>query len=318
MVRDESELGPLIVHEDLDGKYLWRPKEGRLYDMVNNSNKRLKHLTSTGKGIATKRHISSHNLHDNTTRIHTSAQGRLLDSDRILYSASISLFEINGQPRRRKTMPTFSPLGSDCVRLHIHDAVVADQIVVDQSVFSLFVKANSLYVFLKSGLVQIREMTRGKGHIKMVVLSFRCRQLDDRQTKCENFLRIIQDGITGPYLMYREADEQLRFCKSWLLNGCTRKRLKVVIFYTAKLHQSLDTKNVESSSVRLEGLCKSTLGSTVVSACLQQQGSVTSLVTGNVPVENALADSVKTQCDTEAINLILDDVSCNNRQFSEL
>ncbi|GJY38756.1 hypothetical protein Tco_0425120 [Tanacetum coccineum] len=92
-----------------------------------------------------------------------------------------------------------------------------------------------------------------------------------------------------------EADEQLRFCKSWLLNGCTRKRLKVVIFCAAKLHQSLDTKNVESSSVRLEGLCKSALGSTIVSACLQQHGSVTSLVTGNVPVENALADSVKTQ-----------------------
>nr|GEY81484.1 retrovirus-related Pol polyprotein from transposon TNT 1-94 [Tanacetum cinerariifolium] len=92
-----------------------------------------------------------------------------------------------------------------------------------------------------------------------------------------------------------EAVEQLRFCKSWLLNGCTRKRLKVVIFCAGKLHQSLDTKNVESSSVLLEGLCKSTIGSTVVSACLQQQGPVTSLVTGNVPVENALADSVKTQ-----------------------
>ncbi|GJX69762.1 retrovirus-related pol polyprotein from transposon TNT 1-94 [Tanacetum coccineum] len=101
-----------------------------------------------------------------------------------------------------------------------------------------------------------------------------------------------------------EADEQLRFCKSWLLNGCTRKQLKVVIFYATKLHQSLDTKNVESSSVCLEalfkcvvhtGLCKSALGSTVVSACLQQQGSITSLVTGNVPVKNAIANSVKIQ-----------------------
>ncbi|GKB99346.1 hypothetical protein Tco_0985483 [Tanacetum coccineum] len=83
-----------------------------------------------------------------------------------------------------------------------------------------------------------------------------------------------------------EADEQMRFCKSWLLNGCMRKRLQVVIFCTVKLHQSLDTKNVESSSVRLKG--EYNFSSAWV-------GSVTSLVTGNVSVENALADSVKTQ-----------------------
>ncbi|GJT99693.1 60S ribosomal protein L7-1-like protein, partial [Tanacetum coccineum] len=91
-------------------------------------------------------------------------------------------------------------------------------------------------------------------------------------------------GVLGGQLMTTievenipgEADEQLRFCKSWLLNGCTRKRLKVVIFCAAKLHQSLDTKNVESSSVRLEGFSSS-------------------LVTGNVPVKNALANNVKTQ-----------------------
>ncbi|GJW76171.1 retrovirus-related pol polyprotein from transposon TNT 1-94 [Tanacetum coccineum] len=62
-------------------------------------------------------------------------------------------------------------------------------------------------------------------------------------TKVENFLG--------------EADEQLRFCKSWLMNGCTRKRLKVCVSATT--------------------------------------GSVTSLVTSNVPVKNTLADSVKTQ-----------------------
>ncbi|GJY87661.1 hypothetical protein Tco_0502289, partial [Tanacetum coccineum] len=73
-----------------------------------------------------------------------------------------------------------------------------------------------------------------------------------------------------------EADEQLRFCKSWLLNGC---------------------------------LYESTLGPKVVSERLQEQALVTSLVTGNVPVENTCADNVKTLGNTEAIKLIMADVS---------
>ncbi|GKB69846.1 ribonuclease H-like domain-containing protein, partial [Tanacetum coccineum] len=97
-----------------------------------------------------------------------------------------------------------------------------------------------------------------------------------------------------------EADEQLRFCKSWLLDGCTRKRLKVVIFCTAKLHQSLD--------VCLEGLCESMLGPKVVNECLREHALVTSLVTGNVPVENACADNIKTLENGTMNHVIFDDI----------
>ncbi|GKC39055.1 hypothetical protein Tco_1051439, partial [Tanacetum coccineum] len=66
-------------------------------------------------------------------------------------------------------------------------------------------------------------------------------------------------------------------------------------------------KVMEIHEVQL-GLCKSTLGAKVVSEHMQEQGLVTSLVTGNVPVKNARADNVKTQENGTMNHIIFDDI----------
>ncbi|GKB25199.1 hypothetical protein Tco_0864600, partial [Tanacetum coccineum] len=97
------------------------------------------------------------------------------------------------------------------------------------------------------------------------------------------------DSYNDVDIDYRGCDESKNGTKAVIIRVLAWQIIRHLLYFEVTPIFRYQECGIERS------LCESAFGPTVVGERLQEQGSLNSLVIGNVPVENAHADSVKTQ-----------------------